>query len=74
MKVIAQEEWSWTLLEDGERLVLSVLCGGAAMYELDIALSPEERALWETQGAPGLKPLIDAIKARPSDFLSRRVS
>lgn len=39
---IAEKPWAYTLykLEDGS-FVLSVLCGGAAMYELNIRLDHE---------------------------------
>ena len=42
--MIAQAEWNWTLLADGEARYFSVLCGDVAMYTIDFELTTDEAA------------------------------
>lgn len=50
MQVVAEESGYWMLIEHEGALLLSVLCGGIAMYGIDFKLSETERASYEAQG------------------------
>lgn len=69
MKVLAEETWSWMLLEHERSLLFTVLCGGVAMYSVDFALSETEQASYEQQGRSYLQRL-----AREGDSGPGRVS
>ena len=73
MEKLAEKPWSWTLFKADAGLILSVLSGGAAMFEVNVTLSAEEAAAWEAEGEAGLKPLITEIQRRPRDFKDRHV-
>ncbi len=59
-------------LEDG-RPVIRVLCGGIAMYEIAIALNPEEQAEFEERGEEFLDELADGVLQDPSSYHSRHI-
>lgn len=74
MRVLAQQPYRFTLYEADERLILSVLVGGVAMWEVNIALTPEEIVAWQDYGLVGLMPLVDAIMATPRQFQDRQTA
>jgi hypothetical protein len=71
METLAQKPWTWTLYRQGEMLLLSVLSGGVAMVEVNVALTAEEAAAWASEGEAGLADLIDAIQKDPRPFANR---
>lgn len=74
MNILAQEPWAWTLYADGDaRRVLTVLVGGAALYEVAIELTPAERAAFEAHGTEGLSALIADLRDRPSAYTGRQI-
>ena len=75
MNVIALQSNAWVLyeLEQPYRLVLSVLCGGVALYELNIELTHEEREEYMVAGAVVLEALADKVRTHPQRFQSRHV-
>jgi hypothetical protein len=70
---IAQKRWAYTLyrLENGE-VVLSVLCGGAAMYELNIPLDDETaaKAIVDQQF---LEECADNIRSHPDRYAAKSI-
>ena len=46
MEVIAEKSWNWMLFADGERLLLSVVCGSVGIYEMDFELTGDEVAAY----------------------------
>jgi hypothetical protein len=71
--MVAQKKWIYTLYQDERRmLILSVLCGGIGMYELNIPLSAEEgeRAL---NDSAFLDSLAEAVRAHPQDYSEKSV-
>lgn len=66
---------AWVLyeLEQPYRLVLSVLCGGVALYELNIELTHEEREEYMAAGAVVLEALADKVRTQPHRFQSHHV-
>ena len=71
---LAQKKWEYTLyrMEDG-RVILSVLCGGAAMYELNIPLD-DETAAKAIDNENFLEDYAKDIRNRPDQYASRSVS
>jgi hypothetical protein len=72
MKEILQEPWLYSLYEDGESLILSVVCGTVAVYDLTIELTTEEKQQFATLGKPFLHTLALQISSRPSDYQDRK--
>lgn len=73
MDVLADSPWDFTLYrEDGDVLVLSVVCGTVGVFELDFELGPAERARWQAEGVDALVPLAEAIRNDPHSWSPRR--
>ena len=52
-KVVAQGAWEYTLFDVDGRLILEVVCGTVALFDMTIELNAEERAAWEANGVAG---------------------
>jgi|KBSMisStaDraftv2_1062788.scaffolds.fasta_scaffold99277_2 hypothetical protein len=73
LTMVAQKKWVYTLYQDEHQaLVLSVLCGGVGMYELNIPLSDEDgqRALNDEGFLDGL---AEAIRTQPQNYAEKSV-
>lgn len=70
---IAEKRWGYTLfrLEGGE-VVLTVLCGGAAMYELNIPLDSETAAK-AIADQKFLEEYASSVRSHPEHFASRSI-
>ena len=73
MKQIAQSSWSWTLFQEGNSYVLSVLCGSVAYFTTDIQLSQDEVANFSQAGNAYLDQLADEIRSHPHVYRSRHI-
>lgn len=71
MEKIKEEPWSYTLYQDGDSLVLSVLCGTSAMYETVIRLDAEEMKMVDS-GL--LSDLVSKIRNSPKSYQERRLT
>lgn len=71
---IAEKRWAYTLykLSDGS-IVLSVLCGGAAMFELNIPLDAEdaEKAVLDEKF---VEEYASSIRTNPERYAHRSIS
>ncbi|MEE3626111.1 hypothetical protein UCD39_19355 [Nitrospirillum sp. BR 11752] len=69
---VAEKAWTYILYETGTGHVLSVLCGGVGMYELNIPLTAVEaaRALADSAYLDGL---ASEIRMHPQQFAPRSV-
>ena len=74
MEVIAEKSWGWMLFADGERLLLSVVCGGVGVYEVVFELMADEVVLFERTGSTYLEELAGAVRSMPAAFEARRLS
>jgi hypothetical protein len=74
MEVIAERAWSWMLFADGGRLLLSVVCGGAGVYEVEFELMDDEAAVYRQAGPRYLDELARAVRSTPVNFAARMVS
>ncbi|TWB22594.1 hypothetical protein FBZ89_103217 [Nitrospirillum amazonense] len=70
---IAEKAWTYILYETGTGHVLSVLCGGVGIYELNIPLMAMEaaRALADSAYLDGLAA---EIRMRPQQFAGQSVT
>lgn len=73
MEVIAEKSWNWMLFADGERLLLSVVCGSVGIYEMDFELTEDEVAAYRRLEHPYLDQLAEAARSRPAAFGTRRL-
>lgn len=73
MKKLATSPWDYDLVEtDDGRLVVVVLTGGSAAYEIATELRPEEAAAWRERGVEGILPVIEGMRLTPSRFRDRQ--
>lgn len=70
MQVLAESTWSWLLLADGERRLLSVLCGTVGLYELTLELTTEECPSGPVDWS-SIDRLARSISYSPKAFLPR---
>lgn len=71
MDKVFQESWSYTLYRDDDRYILSVVCGGVGMYELNVPLDDMEVKVVGDQAA--VAALAKEIRADPKRYATRSV-
>jgi hypothetical protein len=69
---IAEKKWSYTLYKSEQGYVLSVLCGGSAMYEINVLLTPDEEAK-VLAGGNALDEMASSISDNPNAYLVRNI-
>jgi hypothetical protein len=74
MNVIAEKPWSWLLFEEEAKLLLSVVCGGVGVYDVDFELTGEEIASYRQGGSVYVDQLANSVRAKPAEFESRRLA
>lgn len=74
MKVIAEETWSWMLLDEGGDFLLSVICGGVGLFELHIRLNEAEKNQYLLHGASYISSLAAEVRFHPAAFSSRHIA
>ncbi len=67
------EQWSWTLEQTEQGLLLSVVCGTVGLYERTIMLTAPEVQMWADGGPAALEPLVAAVRndVTGEDFADR---
>lgn len=75
MNEIERQSNAWVLYELDEpyRLVLSVLCGSVALYQLNIELTPEEREEYMVAGTVSVEVIADKVRSCPNRYKSRHI-
>jgi len=74
MEVIAEKSWGWILFADGNRVFLSVVCGGVGVYEMEFELTDDEAESYRQAGSEYLDHLAGAVRSAPTSFEARRLS
>ncbi|MDQ3635091.1 MAG: hypothetical protein M3405_11375 [Acidobacteriota bacterium] len=75
MKEIIKKNWEYTLYQsDDNKLLLSVLCGTVALYDLVIQLNEEEKAKFEKDETEYLNNLAEDIRTNTSKYENRQVA
>jgi hypothetical protein len=69
---VDNEGW-YSLLEDENGLLLAVMCGGIAMYEMKIRLTAEEFASYRELGKSYLDELARSVAYSPDRFRDRSI-
>lgn len=69
---IRQKAWTYTLYESDGRYILSVVCGGAAMYELNVPLDDADGSKAAVDDEY-LDTLAKEIAGNPHKFAQRSV-
>ncbi|MCF0074732.1 hypothetical protein LZD49_29875 [Dyadobacter sp. CY261] len=73
MKEIAKEAWNYTFSEHHPGVyVLSVVCGGAGMYDFAIRLTSEQIAAYERDGLSYITQLAEKIRYDQAPFASQK--
>lgn len=65
--VLTQEGWNYSLCKEGGRYLLSVVCGGVGLFEVEVEI-PEDVALRGVEDKAQLEPLVAAIRANPDGY------
>ncbi len=73
MKVIAQEPWNWTLLEDVSDSYFSVLCGSIGMFTIDFQLNSHELAKINSNIDLEAAELARLVRSNQEDFGQRHL-
>jgi hypothetical protein len=72
MKVIAEQAWSYVLMDNGTDWILTYLIGGVVEIDVSIRLSTEE--ITKIQENPNyLEILLDAAKTNRAAYASREI-
>lgn len=71
MEVLDEQPWSWMLFSDEDCLLLSVVCGGVGVYELNFKLTVDEATNYRQSGSAYVDQLACAVRATPTSFLTR---
>lgn len=74
MKIVLEESSSFfTLYEQDGEYYLSVVCGRAAVFTVDIQLSEHEVDRFQKEGAEYVERLANSVMASPEQFENRLV-
>ncbi|MFC4095527.1 hypothetical protein [Euzebyella saccharophila] len=71
MKELIKKEWDFTLFENKDKLILSVLCGGVALYYVTFELNSLEESAFNKNGKSFITQLADKVREKPSLFRER---
>ena len=71
MKEILKKSWNYTLFENNEFYFLCVVCGGVAMFEINIKLTQDEKTEYEKSGESFIDNLARDIQNYPSKYAER---
>jgi len=72
---VAESTWDWILYrEPGGRLVLSVVCGTVALWEVEVEVGPGLRAAYEAEGLEPIRRFAREVTEHPSRYGAGAVS
>ena len=73
MNTIISKSWQYSLHKEGEKLLLSVVCGTVAIFTVTIELSEQEKNLFLEKGERYIDELAAEITYNPEAFMTRNV-
>lgn len=73
-EVFRNQAKMFTLYDDNGHYVLSVVCGGVGMYDVNVPLDSEECASYREEGEAFLETLAYKIARDPNRYRDRRTS
>ena len=71
MKEVTRSDWDYTLYADSGTYKLTVACGNAGVYEVEVLLNGAEMLQYKHQGDTFLKNLAAAVRAAPEEYRTR---
>lgn len=74
MRILDQKSWAWTLYElQPDRLVLAVMCGSVALFEMNIPLDEVDLAQYRQTGHEYIEALAGKVMLSPKQFQTRHI-
>ena len=75
MEIIFQKEWDYTFSKKNKNVfILFVLCGTIALFELEIILNQSEINEYNNKGKEFIEYLVQKIRDKPDDWISRKIN
>ena len=68
-EIVTQKKWVYTLYKTDNGMLLSVVCGGVAMFNVDVLLSDEE-ANQAKQNESFIDSLAEKIRNSPKQYMN----
>lgn len=72
MQALIKRNWQYILYKESQKYFLEVVCRGAAMFELKIALNSEEIDNYLYHGEIFIDKLAEKIRNSPCEYLARK--
>ena len=71
MELLLKKDWKYSLMKEGEKFMLSVVCGSIGLYEIEIELNPFEVDNFKKAGQYYIEELVEKINKNPKEYISR---
>ena len=71
MKKKLEKNWEYTLYENDDVFILSVLCGSVALYTINVELNESEKNIFFELGNSSIEDFAGKIRQNPSFFKNR---
>lgn len=71
MKELLRKDWDYILYESKKGLILSVLAGTVAVFEVKVLLNDAEQAQYKADGTTYLTALAAEIRSNPKPYQDR---
>lgn len=69
MEELVKQNWNYILYSHENELILSVLCGTVAHYDVEVKLDKEQKAEFKLQGEAFLDNLAQQIRENPFPYI-----
>ncbi len=73
LEIVHGVAWSFTFYRFGSRYLMSVVCGGAGLYDVEFELNAEEVASFKKDGNDRIAALAKDVKSNPSAYVKRKL-
>lgn len=73
MEEILRSQWNYILYKKDDNLILSVVCGTVALFEVNIILNSMEVESYNQRGEDYINELAGEIRFSPKSFNKRHV-
>lgn len=74
MKDIINKPWDYRFFEKNMKYYLFVMCGGVAVFKINIELNEDENILYKNLGIEYIDELVKKIQYSPSSYSERNLS
>jgi len=68
---LLKKQWEYILYKDNDELILSVVCGTIALYDIEIKLSAEQKEKFSKEGQGFIDLLAEEIRYNPLKYNKR---